>query len=285
MPELDFSTDFYCPLPCKTHFVTDQYTENEDGEFVAECPKCGKLVPKISIGFKNLLNTKRTGPRTPEGKARCAQNLDGHRGKRNSEEARRRSSMNNFKHGRYSKHAHLVAPALAGHYAACDNCPIRDDCEAKAFDYCPRYVEAMVNFIAAYKNSDPKSLQEIAALSQARMYMMFEMVVNSVFSDGVSVVEKIRRGNIEEERYRSNPLLKEARELVKTLGFDAESQEMTPKSQDETDALQGNLQANKSTLDEVRQEMAENTKAVQDAIRNASKNRDDDSDPSGEREN
>jgi len=275
MSELVFNRNFYCHPPCETFTVTDDYKEGDDEKWYCICPKCGKSVPETKYK-ENLHVSVKTGPKTIEGKKQATANLEGHRGQFTTEEARDRVSQNAFKHGLYSQQPHIIAPAKPGKYPMCSGCELREECEA-GFSYCPMNMGPVMQFLKAYKEGNHAELKDIAGLSQAQMFSMLQMSLHEVFDKGTLVLDKhYYKGQISKELYKANPVMSKIIDMMSSLGFTADQQEMTPKSADEADVLKGSLEKGSTSTEEAVARIEASNKELLTALETSHKNREED---------
>jgi len=196
--------------------------------FIANCPTCGKETHNVPHYYANLENmhNNATGPITEYGKERV--------------------SGNALKHGKYAKVTRILAPANFEKYPQCAECDDRIPCASKQMTYCPYYLELMLRYIAAYKEGSVADLKELAGLCQAKSFILLQMAFDEIMQRGmVLVTPKVDKGEV--VSYKKNatdlektnimeitrhPLLKTLPELARMMGFDADSQKMTPKSAD-----------------------------------------------------
>lgn len=209
--------------------------------YYAVCEGCGEWTRANRHYYANLskMHSAQTGPRTEEGK--------------------RRSSLNGFKHGLHAKPQHMLAPAN-GKYDICNDCEIKIDCGAGKVRYCPYKTDLMAKFMAAYENGDIKEMKAFAGLSQARLYMIFETMLAEVMNTGVVVKHPMVSGGAVVEytddegkkhridAYDENPLLDKIPKIMTALGMTSDQQTMNPLKADGADDLDGSLKADKSDV-------------------------------------
>ena len=275
-PELEFKRNFYCKKPCETFIHTADYHENEEGRWVTICPNCGVSVP-ISNYRRNLHVSEHPGPTSAEGKAASAKNLDGERGQFNTEAARDRASQNAYKHGMYSQQPQLLAPAKPGKYPMCDGCELIDECLG-GFKFCPKNMEPALKYLKAYKEGNHTELKDLAGLTQAQMFSMLQMSFQDVFEKGTLVLDQYfhKDGELAKELYKANPVMGKIIDMMVSLGFTADQQEMTPKASDEADVLKGSLEKGTVSTNEMISRIEASNKGVQEAIIAAAANRSND---------
>lgn len=159
-------------------------SEQEHHPFVyfANCPTCGNECEQVQWE-KNLFKAWRnaTGPRTEEGKAATAANLEGHPTK---EEAMR-TRFNAMKHGLNARTA-TYFPAKPDGYAFCTGCDV-DRVHCGAQSACVKKTELFMLHHAAFEQRDPKKLMGIYADLQASIFAMVQQIVQTIVADGVKV--------------------------------------------------------------------------------------------------
>lgn len=202
---------FWC-YECSHYWQTNDFKTIKDTVY-SNCPLCNHPTKEVPQYFANLkkMAANATGPRTEAGK--------------------KRSSLNGFKTGLYSRQVHLLAPALHGKYKHCDNCEYKTECIGKDLKYCPINLEPMLRFLAAYSEGRVKDLKEFAGIAQGKTFMILQEAFNKVFDDGL-VIDSEHPLYTEK---KAHPLLKHIPELMLTLGFTSDQQEMNPKFEQETD--------------------------------------------------
>lgn len=248
------SKHFWCSS-CSRHWMTDIYCEPEQTglglpdtgqedpfNFYAICPECGQYARANHHYYANLgkMHDSSTGPRTAEGK--------------------RRSSLNGIKHGLYAKSHHLLAPAN-GKYDICKDCEEQDLCDAGKIKYCPFKTDLLARFLAAYENGDEKSLRQFAGLSQGRLYLVFEQMMQDLMERGVLIQQpKVSGGGVVKivddqgaehnvYEYVQNPLLDTVPKIMTSLGMTSDQQAMNPAKQGEDDdKIKGKMDAPPETI-------------------------------------
>lgn len=239
---------FHCQ-PCRVVWKSDDYvTTGEDA--VAICPVCERHEGVVNTSYRvyNLYKgwDMATGPTSEEGK--------------------RRSSLNNWQHGRFANQLHIIAPAKPGKLAVCAGCTIIDECKSKKFKYCPVDLETVALFIQAYQEGKVNDLRELAGMAQAQTMKVLQNMIHHIMEYGVSTVNKIPMLNKEGEpvkdsdgniifmtKHEKNNLIKDIPAFIQTLGFSAEQQDMTPAKRQEAEILTGHLQDKKEERDSILQ--------------------------------
>lgn len=238
---------FYCG-ECKIGFETDEFLTLGD-DVVADCPVCDKSSLECSHHVYNLTKawSKATGPKTPEGKERVA--------------------LNGWKNGKYCTVVRTMAPAKFAKMPWCPGCEFRDSCEAKEIKYCPKDMETLATFIAAFKDGNPGGLREQAGFANAQTWKIFMMMIHEILEKGVMVGKPVfdSKGNALRDsdnkpimEYEKNHLIKEIPSFVASMGFNADAQVMTPKSAEQQESLRGHL-ANEELQQEAQIEVLKRT--------------------------
>jgi hypothetical protein len=263
---------------CRAHrfyFKSDEWLENEDGVVYAVCPMCSEPTDEVPHYYANLSKMwdnapgTHTGPKTPQGK--------------------KRSSLNGFKHGLYTKQCTVLAPALPGRYAQCKHCDYFEECSAD-YKYCPVNLSLMLKFLRAYEEGNVKDLKEFAGISQGMAFQTLQMMFADVFMRGVQsekvinkVIDKDEDGEKVEietvKELQSNPLLKRIPEFMNALGQLAEQQMMTPKNEKDDANMKGLIDAENSktvSLEESLKKQEQGIKDLQETIKKAAADRDND---------
>ncbi|MFA6911266.1 MAG: hypothetical protein WCQ59_09120 [Candidatus Cloacimonadaceae bacterium] len=226
-----WATEDYCE-PGHTGCELDDSGAEDPLNYYARCPICKEWTRAVPHYYANLPKMKTTGPRTEEGK--------------------RRSSLNGFKHGRYARPHHLLAPAT-GKYDICAACEDQDECKAGKIKYCPYKLDLMARVIAAYENGKLDDIKSLAGITQGRMYLVIENMLGEVMNKGVLLKnpvikngELVRYDHDGEEQtlyeYMINPLIKELPKVMGAAGLTSDQQKMNPARQEEnSEELRGHL--------------------------------------------
>lgn len=211
---------------CEPSHIAEELADNGDDDalnYYARCPKCQAWTQAVPHYYANLPKMKTTGPRTEEGK--------------------RRSSLNGFKHGRYARPHHLLAPAT-GKYDICHACDQLDECKDNKLKYCPYKLDLMARVIAAYENGKLDDIKSLAGITQGRMYLVIENMLSEVMNKGVLIKQPVVKNGepVEYEEdgvpkrlyeYVANPMIKELPKMLGASGLTSDQQKMNPARQDE----------------------------------------------------
>ena len=229
------SKHFWCGS-CSRYFQSTDYSEaalipdipirNDGHDYYSHCPECHEWARSVPHYYANLPKMHTTGPRTVDGK--------------------RRSSLNNYKHGMYAQPKHLLAPGRAGRYDICGQCEQYNECEAGEIRYCPYKVDMIAKIVCAFENGDQAAMKQFAGMSVAKVYMILENMIEEILSTGVMLSEpKVSNGEaveisqedangvwrkVQVYELRDNPLLKRLQPIMAALGVTSDQQTMNPKS-------------------------------------------------------
>lgn len=240
--------------------------------YFATCPTCG-LEAEQAAWEKALMASygKHTGPRTPEGKARTAQNLVGHP----TPEEALRTRFNGLKHGMYAKTA-TYFPARPGKYPECEGCEhLFNGCGEQPA--CLKQTELFMRYHIAYELGDPGQLMDIQAQTQAMVQWVMNQILLSLVKTGVELRNPEwafdqKRGEVhliqfEDEqgvRHQSwkisaHPLLKVLTEFLDRNKMSLADFGMTMKVREEEKLLDGFIKGDedsRETLDQVARQQA-----------------------------
>lgn len=226
-----WATDDFCE-PDMTGIDLDDPGAFDGMNYYAKCPICKEWTRAVPHYYANLPKMKTTGPRTEEGK--------------------RRSSLNGFKHGRYARPHHLLAPAT-GKYDICVACEDVDECKAGKIKYCPYKLDLMARVIAAYENGKLEDIKSLAGITQGRMYLVIESMLGEVMNKGVLIRQPVLKGGelvtYEQDgeeatlyEYIINPLIKELPKVMGAAGLTSDQQKMNPARQEEnSESMSGHM--------------------------------------------
>jgi len=263
-------------VPDKSHHPWDYF---------AECPRCGEeghQDGREQALLKAWANA--TGPRTSEGMANTAKNLEGHP----TPEEARRTRFNALKHGAYAETARYF-PASPGKYAECNGCPYFNDCGLDGNPACQRKTELFMRHQIAFDSQDPTLLQGIRASMHASVAAILDMIIQSIIARGVELVSPAwyydKDGGFHLAEYedtkgerqlimevKENPLLKRMSEIIKSTGMTLSDSGMTVATQQERDSIEGQLsgeQTDRATLLEYQQKQALALESMSDILSRA----------------
>lgn len=193
MPKFDpdkprSSVTFQCRQCKKTFDAAPGRTEDDleqaphPFKYFASCPDCHQEVPQAPWERslqKAWLNA--TGPKTPEGKAAAAKNLEGHP----TPEESRRTRFNAMKHGLNAKVASYF-PSKPGGYSFCSTCDVDHDfCRAQPA--CVKKTELFMLHQAAFEQRDPKKLMGVYSDLQAALFAVLQQILQTIIADGVKI--------------------------------------------------------------------------------------------------
>jgi len=179
---------FYCK-PCFHSFRAEpgrveDAPEHEHHPFAyfAGCPRCGNECDQVQWE-RNLLKaySKATGPRTDEGKAATAANLDGHP----TPEESLRTRFNAMKHGLNARTA-TYFPAKPDGYLFCAQCDV-DRVHCSRQSACMKKTELFMLHHAAFEQRNPKHLMGIYADLQASVFAVIQQILQTIVADGVKI--------------------------------------------------------------------------------------------------
>jgi hypothetical protein len=163
--------------------VDDEQQAHHPYSYFSTCPIC-KEEREQAPWERSLIKAwgSATGPRTDEGKATSAKNLEGHP----TREESRRTRFNAMKHGMAAKTATFF-PAKPDGYSFCGNCKTE---RAWCVDQpaCVKQTEIFLLHHAAFEQRDPKILGSIYANLQAALFAVLNQILQDIISQGVTIV-------------------------------------------------------------------------------------------------
>lgn len=197
-----------------------------------------------------------TGPRTDAGKAASAANLEGHPTPAESQLTR----FNAMKHGLYARTAKYF-PARPGKYLRCENCEhLHTLACMEPPRACLKRHELMLRNQIAFETKDPNLLRQIRSDTQAAIQGMIDDMILSISQDGGPRIREIvwyhdkaggfhlakwmdEQGQEHQiEEIKAHPLLKVLIDFISKNAMTLADMGMTPKVQDEHEAVQGFLE-------------------------------------------
>lgn len=215
--------------------------------------ECGKECEQAPFE-RGLLRAWRsaTGPKTPEGIAATAKNLEGHP----TPEEALRTRFNGMKHGLTARTA-TYFPAKPDGYAFCSTCDV-DRPYCKEQPACVKQTQHFMLHHAAFEQRNPKHLMGIYADFHAALMATIAECLRRIIGDGVTIATPKtyvdKEGNCLVVEYfdqdgkrqtvldvEAHPLFRPVAELITRTGIDLANLGMTPRQAPEEDAQQGKL--------------------------------------------
>lgn len=216
--------------------------EHHPFEYFANCPICGNECEQV-YWERNAMKAwvKATGPKTEEGKAATAANLEGHP----TPDEALRTRFNAMKHGLNARTA-TYFPAKPGGYAFCDGCDV-DRAHCKSQPACVKQTEIFMLHHAAFEQRNPKHLMGLYSDLHAGTFAVIRQLLQTIVADGVKVEQVVwdrdGDGNVRVAEYfdeegkrhiirenmMANPLLKTLGELLSRTGLTLSDMGMTQK--------------------------------------------------------
>lgn len=220
--------------------IEDEPSRAHPFRYFAICDSCQREVQQVpwEVGqFCAVLAA--TGPKTAEGKAKSAANLQ-------HVNNRAVSRFNALKHGANARTA-LFFPAKPGKYPQCSTCDV-DHAYCITQPACIKRTELMMQHLIAFQSNDPTKLTELHAINQANMAAIFQDMMQTIVADGVSLRNPVydfdKEGGFHIGRYKNesgdyetieeikaHPLLKPMLEMLSKNNLSMADLNMTPKIQ------------------------------------------------------
>ncbi len=288
--------NFRCPA-CRHQFACapERVEDAEDQPwhpwvYAAPCPLCGTESGQAPWE-RGLLkaHANATGPKTAEGKASTAANLEGHP----TPEEAKRTRFNALKHGAFAATASYF-PARPGRYPHCATCEHLNagcDEDARPRDNppaCLKRTELFMRHQVAFETGDPQLLTDLRANTQAAMQAIMDDMILAITAQGVAlhspewwvdpkngtqgIADYVDPDSGERKiiwKTEAHPLLKVLLEYVSRNKMTLEDLGMTPKVQDDSEILRGQLdqeQDQKEDLLEYQQRQAQALEGLQGMI-------------------
>lgn len=251
--------------------------EEHPYRYWADCPECG--AEAFEAGWwRNLFKAWRnaTGPRTPEGKAASAANLEGHP----TPEEALRTRFNALRHGMSARTA-TYFPARPGKYPMCDGCE-HNPIPCLQETACLKNVELYMRHHVAFESGDPGALTAIRAETHAGIQTLINWMIQTIAADGGPRIRDIQwyydkdgalhlarwtdQGGQTHQIYelKAHPLLKPLIEFVQKAGMTLGDMGMTPKVQDEHELLEGHLAGQNQDRTAALEHQTRQSKALED---------------------
>lgn len=245
--------------------------------YFAECERCGAEAEQAAWE-RNLMraHAAATGPRTPEGKAASARNLEGHP----TPEEAQRTRFNAMKHGLTARTA-TYFPAKPGKYPDCEGCEYGESCGPWEVA-CKKKVELFMRTHIAFQTRDPKLLTGLNADIQSNIMALMQNMLITIIRDGVSLrqpawyydkdgelhwVEKWddeKKEMVPIIEINAHPLLKPLREMLQANGMTLTDLAMTPRVQEEVQEDMGNLAHQQQSREQLLEYQRRQTSALED---------------------
>lgn len=176
---------FYCKQCCQSfkaepgRVVDAPEHKHHPFAYFLACPKCD-VECEQAHWERSLLKAWRnaTGPKTEEGKAATAANLEGHP---NKEEALR-TRFNALKHGLSARTA-TYFPAKPDGYAFCKGCEV-DRVLCKSQPACVKKTEIFLLHHAAFSQRNPVHLQGLYSDLHASLFALLQIMLQTIIADG-----------------------------------------------------------------------------------------------------
>lgn len=261
----------------------DPSAEHHPFRYFANCRYCKALHQPQAGWERSLLKAHQaaTGPKTAEGKAASAANLEGHP---TAEEALR-TRFNAMKHGMAARTA-TYFPAKPDGYAFCARCDV-DRLWCSDQPACVKQTEIFMLHHAAFEQRDPKVLTRLHSDVHAALLASLQMCLQAVLGDGVVIktprvqldskdrpVALTYVDQLGETRhiydYAANPAFKPIADLVTRLGLSMADLGMTQKVADDEEEKQSGVlrvdESTKETLQDFGRRMLEATTKAQALI-------------------
>jgi hypothetical protein len=261
-PDRLTSTTFRC-LACRYTWEGDPARIDDDPStpwhpwaYFAPCPGCGEDTPEqAQTRHLRKMWAKASGPKSAEGKAAAAKNLEGHP----TPEETLRTRFNAMKHGLNAEVA-TYFPARPGGYPQCDGCEyLHTVCHRGGA--CRKQTELFMRHRIAFETRDASLLTDLRADLHATLTAIVQNMMLAIIGRGVEIETPEwhfdKEGTFHLARYidpesglerqimkiEEHPLLKRLGEFVSRFGLDLNSQGMTPKAQDDEESIRGQLSA------------------------------------------
>lgn len=245
--------------------------------YFIDCEACGAEAEQAAWE-RNLMraHASATGPRTPEGKAASARNLEGHP----TPEEAKRTRFNAMKHGLAARTA-TYFPAKPGKYPDCDGCEYRANCGPSEVA-CKKKVELFMRTHIAFETRDPKLLTGLNADIQSNIMALMQNMLITIIRDGVALrnpawyndkdggLHWVERLDPESGKMvpiveiNAHPLLKPLREMLQANGMTLTDLAMTPRVQEQVQEEMGHLAAQDQSREQLIEYQRRQTTALED---------------------
>lgn len=251
--------------------------EHHPYRYSATCPAC-RCEAEQAAWERALLKawTCATGPKTAEGMARTAANLEGHP----TPDEAMITRFNAMKHGLFSRVA-VYFPAKPGKYPHCNGCEYALDESCVEHRACLKRTELFLKHQVAFDKQDPRLLMELRADTQAAIQALINDMILAITQTGVEIDSPVigfdREGHPHVAQIldhlsgeartvfekKAHPLLKVLADYIQKNSLSLADLEMTPKSQDDAQALRGYLDQEKDQRQGVLEHQSKQTKLLE----------------------
>ncbi len=224
--------------------------------YFSDCPEC-QYEAEQAPWERNLLKAwpNATGPRTEAGKEASAANLAGHPTPEESLNTR----FNALKHGLFADVA-TYFPARPGKYDQCTGCEHAEDESCLQYQACLRRTELFFKHHLAFDSQDPKLLMRLRSNTHAALQGLVDDMILAITARGVELENPVygfdKDGGFNIGKYtdpvsgeqkvitevHAHPLMKILGEWVSKINIGLDDMAMTPKAQDQQNAIEGYLQ-------------------------------------------
>jgi len=256
-PLLD--VNFYCKR-CRSKFASepDRIVDAPDRHhpylYYATC-KCGYEAEQAHWE-KGLMAAygKGTGPKTAQGKATVAANLE----KAHTPEIHARTRFNGLKTG---LHANVLNyfPARPGQYPMCEGCELRESiCATNTI--CAKEADRHMRYRLAFENKDYSMIMEDHAALHANIQAIINNIIMKLIHTGVEIHQPVwyvdkengfqlaeYTDSLGEQKFltevKAHPLLKVLTEFIGKTSLSLADLGMTPRVQDQESNIKGHLDA------------------------------------------
>ena len=151
--------------------------------YSAPCPEC-QAEAEQAWWQRNLMKAyaRATGPKTPEGKAAAAANLEGHP----TPEEAKRTRFNAVTNGLSARVATFFPPK-PGKYPACEGCEHLATEGCREYGACLKRSELFLRTHVAFEQKSPELLQEIWSDLQSGTIALLQDMIRSVVKTGAEI--------------------------------------------------------------------------------------------------
>lgn len=273
---------FVCKC-CVAEFQSEPDRVEDDPEadhhpyrYYATCRVCSTECEQVAWE-RSLLKAwaRATGPRTAEGKARVAQNIEGHP----TPEEALRTRFNSMKHGIYARTA-TYFPARPGGYPHCQGCEyLLNTCHEQSA--CLKRTELFLKHHIAFDSRDPSLLMELRADTQAALQALINDMILAIAQDGgprllspewyydtegeCHFVKWVDESGAERQlmKKEAHPLLRVLMDFISKNTMSLADMGMTPRAQDDGETIRGHLEAQHHDRQNLLDYQSRQTKALE----------------------